>query len=50
MKQQLTIGYKGSLTEIDPNYRKMYRRVDKNKTHAQFTNLVAEPSAIGGDC
>ncbi|WP_018357845.1 DEAD/DEAH box helicase [Porphyromonas levii] len=40
----LTIGYRGSLTEIVQIIGRCTRD-SKNKTHAQFTNLVAEPSA-----
>ncbi len=40
----LTIGYRGSLTEIVQIIGRCTRDSD-NKTHAQFTNLVAEPSA-----
>ena len=40
----LTIGYRGSLTEIIQIIGRCTRD-SNNKTHAQFTNLVAEPSA-----
>lgn len=40
----LTIGYRGSLTEIIQIIGRATRDSD-NKTHAQFTNLVAEPDA-----
>jgi len=40
----LTIGYRGSLTEIIQIIGRCTRD-SKNKTHAQFTNLIAEPSA-----
>ncbi len=40
----LTIGYRGSLTEIVQIIGRCTRD-SFNKTHAQFTNLVAEPSA-----
>ena len=40
----LTIGYRGSLTEIIQIIGRCTRD-SYNKTHAQFTNLVAEPSA-----
>lgn len=40
----LTIGYRGSLTEIVQIIGRCTRDSD-NKTHAQFTNLVAEPNA-----
>lgn len=40
----LTIGYRGSLTEIVQIIGRCTRD-SENKTHAQFTNLVAEPSA-----
>lgn len=44
----LTIGYRGSLTEIIQIIGRATRD-SKNKTHAQFTNLVAEPDAENGD-
>lgn len=40
----LTIGYRGSLTEIIQIIGRCTRD-SFNKTHAQFTNLVAEPNA-----
>lgn len=40
----LTIGYRGSLTEIIQIIGRATRD-SNNKTHAQFTNLVAEPDA-----
>lgn len=40
----LTIGYRGSLTEIIQIIGRATRDCE-NKTHAQFTNLVAEPDA-----
>jgi len=40
----LTIGYRGSLTEIIQIIGRATRD-SENKTHAQFTNLVAEPEA-----
>lgn len=40
----LTIGYRGSLTEIIQIIGRCTRD-SSNKVHAQFTNLVAEPSA-----
>lgn len=40
----LTIGYRGSLTEIIQIIGRCTRD-SQNKTHAQFTNLVAEPNA-----
>ena len=40
----LTIGYRGSLTEIIQIIGRATRD-SENKTHAQFTNLVAEPDA-----
>ena len=40
----LTIGYRGSLTEIVQIIGRCTRD-SSNKVHAQFTNLVAEPSA-----
>lgn len=40
----LTIGYRGSLTEIIQIIGRATRDSD-NKIHAQFTNLVAEPDA-----
>ena len=40
----LTIGYRGSLTEIIQIIGRATRD-SSNKTHAQFTNLIAEPEA-----
>lgn len=40
----LTIGYRGSLTEIVQIIGRCTRDCE-NKTHAQFTNLVAEPNS-----
>ncbi len=40
----LTIGYRGSLTEIIQIIGRATRD-SNNKTHAQFTNLIAEPDA-----
>ncbi len=40
----LTIGYRGSLTEIIQIIGRATRDSD-NKTHAQFTNLIASPDA-----
>ena len=40
----LTIGYRGSLTEIIQIIGRGTRD-SKNKTHAQFTNLIASPDA-----
>ena len=40
----LTVGYKGSLTEIIQIIGRATRDSD-NKTHAQFTNLIAQPDA-----
>ncbi|WP_338755090.1 DEAD/DEAH box helicase family protein [Moraxella lincolnii] len=42
----LTIGYRGSLTEIIQIIGRATRD-SSNKTHAQFTNLIAEPDAEG---
>lgn len=44
----LTIGYRGSLTEIIQIIGRATRDSD-NKTHAQFTNLVAQPDAEDDD-
>jgi len=44
----LTIGYRGSLTEIIQIIGRCTRD-SSNKSHAQFTNLVAEPDATGDD-
>ena len=40
----LTVGYRGSLTEIIQIIGRCTRD-SKNKNHAQFTNLIAEPDA-----
>lgn len=40
----LTVGYRGSLTEIVQIIGRCTRD-SENKTHAQFTNLIAEPDA-----
>jgi len=40
----LTVGYRGSLTEIIQIIGRTTRDSD-NKTHAQFTNLIAKPDA-----
>lgn len=40
----LTIGYRGSLTEIVQIIGRVTRD-SENKTHAQFTNLIAQPDA-----
>ena len=40
----LTVGYRGSLTEIIQIIGRATRD-SKNKTHAQFTNLIAQPNA-----
>jgi superfamily II DNA or RNA helicase len=40
----LTVGYRGSLTEIIQIIGRCTRDSD-NKTHAQFTNLIAQPNA-----
>lgn len=40
----LTIGYRGSLTEVIQIIGRCTRD-SKNKTHAQFTNLIAQPDA-----
>ncbi|EOQ98604.1 DEAD/DEAH box helicase [Leptospira wolbachii serovar Codice str. CDC] len=43
----LTVGYRGSLTEIIQIIGRCTRDSD-NKTHAQFTNLIAQPDAADG--
>lgn len=43
-EHSLTIGYRGSLTEVVQIIGRCTRD-SSNKTHAQFTNLVAEPRA-----
>ena len=40
----LTVGYRGSLTEIIQIIGRCTRD-SENKTHAQFTNLIAQPDA-----
>lgn len=42
----LTIGYRGSLTEVIQIIGRCTRD-SSNKTHAQFTNLLAQPEASG---
>jgi len=44
----LTVGYRGSLTEIIQIIGRCTRDSD-NKVHAQFTNLIAQPEAIQDD-
>lgn len=44
----LTVGYRGSLTEIIQIIGRATRDSD-NKTHAQFTNLIAQPEAADDD-
>lgn len=44
----LTIGYRGSLTEIIQIIGRATRD-SSNKTHAQFTNLIAQPDAFDDD-
>jgi len=44
----LTVGYRGSLTEIVQIIGRCTRDSD-NKTHAQFTNLIAQPDATNDD-
>ena len=44
----LTIGYRGSLTEIIQIIGRATRD-SSNKTHAQFTNLIAQPDAENED-
>ncbi|MEI8086197.1 MAG: DEAD/DEAH box helicase [Paludibacter sp.] len=44
----LTVGYRGSLTEIVQIIGRCTRDSD-NKTHAQFTNLIAQPDANNED-
>lgn len=43
-EQTLTVGYRGSLTEITQIIGRCTRD-SSNKSHAQFTNLIAEPDA-----
>lgn len=42
----LTVGYRGSLTEIIQIIGRATRD-SENKSHAQFTNLIAQPDAAG---
>ena len=44
----LTVGYRGSLTEVIQIIGRCTRD-SKNKTHAQFTNLIAQPDATDDD-
>ena len=44
----LTVGYRGSLTEIIQIIGRCTRD-SNNKTHAQFTNLIAQPEAVQDD-
>ncbi len=44
----LTVGYRGSLTEIVQIIGRATRDTP-NKTHAQFTNLIAQPDAADGE-
>ncbi|CAN1570320.1 SF2-N domain containing protein [Spirosomataceae bacterium] len=44
----LTVGYRGSLTEIIQIIGRCTRDSD-NKSHAQFTNLIAQPDAADGE-
>ena len=44
----LTVGYRGSLTEIIQIIGRATRD-SSNKNHAQFTNLIAEPDATDGE-
>ena len=44
----LTIGYRGSLTEIIQIIGRATRD-SSNKSHAQFTNLIAQPDAVDDD-
>ncbi len=43
-EHSLTVGYRGSLTEIIQIIGRCTRD-SSNKTHAQFTNLIAQPDA-----
>lgn len=43
-EHSLTVGYRGSLTEVIQIIGRCTRDSD-NKTHAQFTNLIAQPAA-----
>lgn len=47
-EHSLTIGYRGSLTEVVQIIGRCTRD-SSNKNHAQFTNLVAEPNAESDD-
>jgi hypothetical protein len=44
----LTVGYRGSLTEIIQIIGRCTRD-SENKSHAQFTNLIAQPDAADGE-
>lgn len=44
----LTVGYRGSLTEVIQIIGRATRD-SNNKTHAQFTNLIAQPDAANDD-
>lgn len=44
----LTIGYRGSLTQVIQIIGRATRDSD-NKTHSQFTNLIAQPDAVDDD-
>lgn len=47
-EHSLTVGYRGSLTEIIQIIGRCTRD-SENKTHAQFTNLIAQPDAEDDD-
>jgi superfamily II DNA or RNA helicase len=47
-ERALTVGYRGSLTEIIQIIGRATRD-SPNKTHAQFTNLIAQPDATDDD-
>jgi hypothetical protein len=47
-EQALTVGYRASLTEIIQIIGRCTRD-SENKTHAQFTNLIAQPEAADSD-
>jgi hypothetical protein len=47
-EQALTVGYRASLTEIIQIIGRCTRDSD-NKSHAQFTNLIAQPEAADSD-
>lgn len=47
-ERALTVGYRGSLTEIIQIIGRATRD-SSNKTHAQFTNLIAQPDATDED-